>query len=335
MKKLILLLLYLSSFISAQVHDRVSFFPLHNGDFWQYKVHTEGNFLDGDTTYYVDVQIVSDTIMSNGKKYYKFLPNTYKNYKRIDSTTANIYYYDFFSQSERIVDTLAAMPGDHYEKEYIGNGYYHALIVDCISIENQTIFNSQREVITFFVPIIDRFQRYYYAEGLGWFGSKKNVVEIIGYESITELVYAKINGVEYGTYVSVEDEKKELPTEYSLSQNYPNPFNPSTTIEYFIPTSPINPSPYEGEGHRERLVTLKVYDILGCEVTTLVNEYQLPGKYSVQFNVKTLHGVSLPNGVSARGGYASGVYFYTLRVGNSYPDKSGSELQTKKMLLIK
>ncbi|MEW5843539.1 MAG: hypothetical protein AB1775_09790 [Bacteroidota bacterium] len=85
------------------------------------------------------------------------------------------------------------------------------------------------------------------------------------------------------------DKKKDLPNEFVLKQNYPNPFNPSTTIEYTIPTSLLNPSPYQGEGHRERLVTLKVYDILGCEVATLVNEYQQPGHYSAQFNVETRH----------------------------------------------
>ena len=53
------------------------------------------------------------------------------------------------------------------------------------------------------------------------------------------------------------------PQSYHLSQNYPNPFNPSTIISFTIPTSPINPSPYQGEGQGERYVTLKVYDILG------------------------------------------------------------------------
>ncbi|MEW6193977.1 MAG: T9SS type A sorting domain-containing protein [Bacteroidota bacterium] len=63
--------------------------------------------------------------------------------------------------------------------------------------------------------------------------------------------------------------------------------------------------------------TLKVYDILGREIATLVNEYQLPGKYSVRFNVETLDGASLP----------SGVYFYQL--------KYGSLIQTCKMILLK
>ncbi|MEW6196656.1 MAG: hypothetical protein AB1521_16030 [Bacteroidota bacterium] len=122
---------------------------------------------------------------------------------------------------------------------------------------------------------------------------------------------------------SVIKDENEIPIGYELYQNYPNPFNPSTTINYTIATSPLNPSPYQGEGNRERLVTLKVYDILGREVATLVNEYQQPGEYSVGFRTQN---VVLP----------SGVYFYTLSVNGSSSDLPGSEYQeTKKMLLIK
>ncbi len=129
----------------------------------------------------------------------------------------------------------------------------------------------------------------------------------------------------YDIQTTLDDDydNKPMPTETKLYTNYPNPFNPVTTISYFIPTSPLNPSPYQGEGHRERLVTLKVYDILGSEVATLVNEYQRPGKYSVQFNVETLHATSLP----------SGVYFYTLNIRDTSLRSVFNE--TKKMILLK
>ncbi|OGU65219.1 MAG: hypothetical protein A2499_06850 [Stygiobacter sp. RIFOXYC12_FULL_38_8] len=96
-----------------------------------------------------------------------------------------------------------------------------------------------------------------------------------------------------------------IPSEFRLEQNYPNPFNPETTIKYTIPAS-LNPS------KGGTLVSLKVFDLLGGEVATLVNEYQQAGSY-----VKTLHAKSLP----------SGVYFYRLQ--------AGSFSETKKMLLIK
>jgi len=86
--------------------------------------------------------------------------------------------------------------------------------------------------------------------------------------------------------------------EYKLNQNYPNPFNPSTTIKYSIPKS--------------SLVTLKVYDILGKEIATLVNEEKTAGNYQVEFNAANL---------------PSGVFFYRIQ--------AGSFNQVRKMLLIK
>ncbi len=86
--------------------------------------------------------------------------------------------------------------------------------------------------------------------------------------------------------------------DFSLSQNYPNPFNPTTIIEYSIP--------------KAEKVTLKIYDVLGREIRTLVNNEQIQGKYSVEFNA---------------GNLASGVYFYRLEAGNF--------AQTKKLILLK
>ena len=110
-------------------------------------------------------------------------------------------------------------------------------------------------------------------------------------------------------------------SEFNLEQNYPNPFNPVTTIKYTIPTSPFNPSPYQGEGQRERLVTLKVYDILGSEVATLVNQEQNRQEATgVDFNASHL---------------ASGIYFYRLQVIDPESSSGQSFVETKKMILIK
>jgi hypothetical protein len=85
---------------------------------------------------------------------------------------------------------------------------------------------------------------------------------------------------------------------YSLEQNYPNPFNPVTTINYQLP--------------KEGIVTLKIYDAIGTEVTTLVHEYKQAGRYNVNFNAS---------------GLASGVYFYRLQV-NDFTS-------SKKLILMK
>jgi flagellar hook assembly protein FlgD len=94
-----------------------------------------------------------------------------------------------------------------------------------------------------------------------------------------------------------------LPTKYALEQNYPNPFNPTTTIRYAIPD--------------DGLVTLKVYNIAGQEVATLVNEVKKAGKYEVTFDSKNTVGASL----------ASGVYLYRVQ--------AGSFSEVKKMVLLK
>ena len=104
-----------------------------------------------------------------------------------------------------------------------------------------------------------------------------------------------------GNYVfsnSVEISINLLPKEYELSQNYPNPFNPTTTIKYSIPSNGI--------------ISLKVFDVLGNEVTTLVNASQNIGSYEVNFDASKL---------------SSGTYFYQL--------KSGNFTVTKKLLLLK
>ena len=97
--------------------------------------------------------------------------------------------------------------------------------------------------------------------------------------------------------VSVESDKQS-PTKFTLYNNYPNPFNPTTTIKYEIPKT-VN-------------VTLKVFDILGREVKTLVNQEQKPGLYEIPFGSD---------------GLASGIYFYRLQADNF--------IQTKKMILLK
>jgi hypothetical protein len=89
-----------------------------------------------------------------------------------------------------------------------------------------------------------------------------------------------------------------IPTKYELQQNYPNPFNPLTTITYGI--------------IKEAFVTLKVYNVLGVEVATLVSEKQNAGTFSASFDAS---------------GFSSGMYFYKITAGDF--------VSTKKMILVK
>ncbi|MFH1195561.1 MAG: T9SS type A sorting domain-containing protein [bacterium] len=114
--------------------------------------------------------------------------------------------------------------------------------------------------------------------------------------------------------VNIDKEESLELTMIALSQNYPNPFNPTTKIKYTIPLNPPL-SPFIKGGNdfsREGLVTLKIFDVLGREITTLVNDYKSPGTYEVEFD---------------GGNFPSGVYFYQLKCGNF--------TETKKIILMK
>ncbi|MBK8945107.1 MAG: T9SS type A sorting domain-containing protein [Ignavibacteriae bacterium] len=125
--------------------------------------------------------------------------------------------------------------------------------------------------------------------------------------------------LEYLNILTVKiDEEKTIQNEFKLFQNFPNPFNPITTIEYSIPQSVmlnsfqhLNNSEIPNQV-RDDNVKLIVYDILGREVATLVNQKQKPGNYKIEFDARDL---------------ASGVYYFQLKTHNF--------IQTKKMILLK
>ncbi|MCH7963038.1 MAG: T9SS type A sorting domain-containing protein [Bacteroidetes bacterium] len=98
--------------------------------------------------------------------------------------------------------------------------------------------------------------------------------------------------------VDVEEIENDFITDFELNQNYPNPFNPTTTIKFQIPESSF--------------ITIKIYDVLGNEITTLINEEKPAGVYEVEFDASV---------------YSSGVYFYNLQAGNF--------IDVKKMILLK
>ena len=120
---------------------------------------------------------------------------------------------------------------------------------------------------------------------------------------------------EYSNIIEVE---VGIPTEFSLEQNYPNPFNPTTRIRFSLPQQK-NPLLGGDERGGSLPVQLIIYDILGNEVATLINEEKKAGIYEVEFNTNNLSAV--------RNGITSGIYFYRLTAGN-FSD-------TKKFVLVK
>lgn len=145
-------------------------------------------------------------------------------------------------------------------------------------------------------------------DGQGWIWRNK-IIDISSYSNRQNLKLgwqyvgndgdlAGLDGVKLlGFVTDIHDNQKPV-NEYLLEQNYPNPFNPATIINYQITESNV--------------VTIKVFDILGKEIATLVNEYKPAGKYVIEFNAAK---------------FASGVYFYKI--------KSGDFTDTKKMLLLR
>jgi len=97
-----------------------------------------------------------------------------------------------------------------------------------------------------------------------------------------------------------------LPSDFTLKQNYPNPFNPTTVISYKLTVN--------------SKIVLKVYDLLGREVATLINEMQSAGEHTVEWNAED---------------FPSGVYFYRLQARQQTGGQAGSYTETKRMILLK
>ena len=158
---------------------------------------------------------------------------------------------------------------------------------------------------------------------VGFIEGKGTTTETQNYNFVDDLygvvvskIFYRLKQIDFnGSFdYSKEIEVVRAPATFSLEQNYPNPFNPSTKIKFTIPSVETT--------QRVVFTTLKIYDVLGNEIATLVNEEKPAGEYEVEFSAK---------GGSASGGNAtnlpSGIYFYQL--------KAGSFIQTKKMILMK
>ncbi|RPI75838.1 MAG: T9SS C-terminal target domain-containing protein [Ignavibacteriales bacterium] len=204
--------------------------------------------------------------------FYKYTPSTDQWTKLEDSP------YPVYACEMGIINGLIYCVGGNnntyalYKSAAIYNTTTNSWTVDSISI------SSNRD----WMASVKYRGSFYVIGGLGATSFAVNIVEEI---------------IPHGT-VDIDDEEELVPTEYKLQQNYPNPFNPGTIISWQLPVG--------------SLVLLKIYDILGREVATLVNEIKGAGYYKVNFDGSSL---------------ASGIYIYRLTAGNY--------ISTKKMLMIK
>ena len=322
------LLILLPCIAPGQSGNITNFLPLQTGNLWVYHCSTSGLWCGGCSGKTKIMVISSNTI--NGKTYYHaqttsvtisgsctgcgtgILRTSFDNI-RIDSISGNVLVYNStsgcpYSPNEIMQDSLKARLRDSINMNCTPSNFMLSYV--CTDTNSIILFGATRE------------NRHY-----GYFGTEaaggRNYVKGIGIDTVItytleggggstctrrmELLGCVINGVVYGDtsmLVGIETVSSEIPDNYSLSQNYPNPFNPNTVIKFSIPVS-------VGDAYM-RPVQLKIYDILGKEVATLVNQQMQPGSYSVDWDGTN---------------YPSGVYFYRL--------EAGDYTLTRKMILIK
>jgi len=277
----------------SQTQPNSSLFPLSLGNKWIYE-STDHTY--SDTTTVVDTQSV------DGKLYYAVKENS------------NLYNWFRLDNNEvYIVDTAAVHLDPSNLKEFllydfstdIGTKWFvpvknyniYCDYADTISlISKNDVITTQLEVFSncycflHQLPCRD-YGRYkeWFAEGVGRVSYKRETIH-----GLEDLVLTHSNII---TYIPEYDNLYSIKLHVIL-QNYPNPFNPTTTISWYSPVS----------GQQ----TLKIYDILGNEITTLVNEFKPAGNYEVMFD-----GSNFP----------SGVYYYRLQ--------SGKFTVTKKLVLLR
>ncbi len=284
-KMFFLLFIFLFVKITYSQLDSNRYFPLQIGDQWDYRVdvHVPGGNI---STEYLSVSIVDSQVIDS-VRYFVFsssLPFTFPVSKYFRSDEDKVFCYDEEDSSDCFIYRFD-LP--------VGIKYYN-----CKNFENEISFIDT----VYFWDQMDIIQ----IQNLNQFSEHYGIYEAF-VPGIVEYSYyllgCKIGGILYGTLLSERTE--EIFQNYLIEQNYPNPFNPSTKIKYNLPAA----------GN----VTLKVFDVLGKEVKTLVDEYKDTGSYELDFNANEL---------------SSGVYFYRIAI-HSDRIVSGSFIETKKMILMR
>ena len=283
---------FLILFLSVSPSAAQNFnYPLHVGDTWEY-------FSESNDEYY-RVSISGDTIMQNGKKY-MIISNSYYGvveYQRKSGDSIYFYHnqqgkeyllYDFSSRISRVISSFPSQWSDYDTSEV----YLSFVGSDMLFSLNRTVYHF---LIDNVVGALDDEDFRQVSDSLGLSYRR-------GFIFSDVLTGALLNGVQYGVITDVSLNTIKIPQFYSLSQNYPNPFNPTTIIPYELP--------------EQSLVTIKVFNILGLEITTLVSENQEAGAKSAVFEASEL---------------PSGMYFYRITAVND----TRAFTQTNKMLVLK
>ena len=277
MKQIIILSLVLFTRLVAQ-----DYFPLEVGNTWIYHVNS---YFPDTMTYHV-----SDSLNIDHVKYFLYGMSGYsfKDTIRKDAV-GNIWkkvngvdylWFDFTKDSGAVYTFPDHNPSNNYNVEVVDKNF-----------TLQTNWGNYSHCIKLFFDIpqfVDEEVFYSFAPEMG-------IIEMYGGDG-PQLLLDSASII--GSPTGIIYEQQSSSNLFELTQNYPNPFNPNTKIKYSIP--------------HNCFVSLKVYDLLGNQITTLVNEEKSSGKYEVEFNARNL---------------SSGIYFYRIKAGNF--------VGTKKLILLK
>ena len=322
---LVLLLDFHPYMISAQSTNYIDFLPLKVGNVWVYECSTSGltcGFCSGRTK----VNITQSSVI-NGRTYYQseIITRTtsgscvvtcgsvnlpFGNWIRVDSLSANVIKSSTpgctYSPNEIMLDSFKARLSDSISVNCARPTQYQRYV--CTDTNYITIFGSSKQARTYSCSEFESGWGRKYAKGIGLYYA--NFSGLYGGTYVcTRIVSLKgciLNGVLYGDtsmLMSIKQISSEVPENFSLYQNYPNPFNPTTLIKFEIQKS-------KSETYSK--TEIRIYDVTGREIQTLVNEELQSGTYEVEFDGTN---------------YPSGVYYYSLSTENF--------TETKKMVLIK
>ncbi len=280
-------------FIERYQQEYHEYNPLHVGDLWQFVSYL------GD---YSIRKIVKDTIV-NKRTYFKKLefqyviaPDYYY-WERNDSIKASAYRLDIEDLDED-GDSLDEVLLDSLEVPHATNYFSYRYTWRIGEPDPKpVVIQGPYWVVVFGDTVMARIVSFLFQDDL--IADKYGVVAIYPEGSPPLLLTGMIiNGVKYGNIVEVNEIIKSFLYGYRLEDNYPNPFNPSTTIKFYLPEATF--------------VKLKVFDVLGNEVETLINEEKDSGYHEIIFDAASL---------------SSGVYLYNLQ--------TSKHSETKKMILIR
>ncbi len=278
----------------AQADSIASWYPLHLADRWQYR-----EIGGSEHGYLWTVDVVAETTTLSGTRYARLHDSRGGEdvYERVDTAGVRVIRWDPQTGAEVAVDSLAGALDDVRQGSRIWESLYR-----CSDIRLDTILGVPTMVRDWTALIIPNNYSYGIGKGFGIVGFTEIHADAGcgGYCGLLiekVLQYARIDGVEYGTFLGVEG-PEAVPSAFVLGQNYPNPFNPRTRIPYELPAA----------GH----LRLSVYDLLGRELARLVDEQREPGRYAAEWDA---------------GLFGSGVYVCRM--------EAGGLVRTTKLLLIK